>query len=98
MLKGHYFLAAVLTALLVAPAQADVLLIDAIKAAPTSTSDGQALPHRGMTMAQVRARNGEPTLAHSPIGAPPITRWDYPEYSVFFEHQYVLDTVVHHKP
>jgi hypothetical protein len=29
------------------------------------------------------------------VGHPPITRWDYPAYSVFFEHDHVLHTVAH---
>jgi hypothetical protein len=28
------------------------------------------------------------------VGAPPITRWDYAGFSVFFEHDRVIDAVV----
>ena len=31
---------------------------------------------------------------HKPIGQPPITRWDYDGYSVFFENSTVIDVVV----
>lgn len=48
-------------------------------------------PSRGMTMAAVEARFGEPASRHAAVGQPPITRWDYGDFSVFFE----LDRVVH---
>jgi hypothetical protein len=28
------------------------------------------------------------------VGEPPISRWDYPAYSVFFEGPFVIHTVV----
>lgn len=98
MFKGHIFLALVLGALLTAPVHAEVLLIDAIKQEPTNASDGLPRPTRGMTMQQVRAKFGEPSKAYPWVGDPPITRWDYPGYSVYFEREYVLNTVVHRKP
>ncbi len=54
-------------------------------------------PTRGMTMSQVESKFGTPREKHAAVGQPPITRWDYDNFSVFFEHQYVLDAVVHHK-
>jgi hypothetical protein len=98
MFKGHIFLALVLGALLSAPAHAEVLLLDAIKQEPPNSSEGLPRPARGMTMDQVRTAFGEPSKTYPAVGEPPITRWDYPAYSVFFEHQYVLNTVVHRKP
>lgn len=84
-------------ALFVAPSlMADVLLIDAIQGEPLNSPEGLPRPSRGMTMEQVKARFGEPAVEHPRVGEPPITRWDYDQYSVFFEHQYVLTSVVHH--
>jgi hypothetical protein len=51
-------------------------------------------PRRGVTMTQVEARFGAPATRHEAIGAPPITRWDYPGFSVFFERDRVIDAVV----
>jgi len=51
-------------------------------------------PHRGSTMAAVEGRFGEPTSRHSAVGEPPITRWDYPQFSVYFEHDRVLHAVL----
>lgn len=52
------------------------------------------LPGRAMTMAQVENRYGAPRVKHRTVGDPPITRWDYADFSVFFEHKRVLHAVV----
>ena len=72
-------------------ALADTLLIDAVNQDAKVPS-----PSRGMSMAQVESRFGAPLEKHGAIGQPPISRWDYPGYSVFFEHSTVLHSVVHH--
>lgn len=51
-------------------------------------------PARGITMNRVEAQFGAPTERHNAIGNPPITRWDYPGFSVFFEHQHVIHSVI----
>jgi hypothetical protein len=51
-------------------------------------------PSRGMSMTQVESRFGAPAQRHSAVGAPPITRWDYPGFVVFFEYQHVVHAVV----
>jgi hypothetical protein len=51
-------------------------------------------PARGLTMAQVKDKLGSPTQEVAAIGTPPITRWEYPGYVVFFESDRVLHTVV----
>lgn len=51
-------------------------------------------PHRGMRMEQVEHDFGEPATRHPTVGKPPITRWDYPQFSVFFEGDRVIHTVV----
>ncbi len=57
-----------------------------------------ARPTRGMRMTQVERKFGEPATRHPAVGRPPITRWDYPEFSVFFEHDIVLHSVVTGNP
>lgn len=76
-------------------AKADVLLLEAIQHEPPNAPEGIPRPSRGMTMDQVRQQFGEPLKEHPWVGDPPITRWDYDKFSVFFENQYVLDTVIH---
>jgi hypothetical protein len=52
-----------------------------------------AKPKRGVTMTQVEAKFGAPVAKHDAVGQPPITRWDYQGFSVFFEHDRVIDSV-----
>jgi hypothetical protein len=68
-------------------------------AAPAST----ILPGKGQTMAEVSKKFGQPRLKHAAVGGgqpkqPPITRWDYEGFSVFFEHSHVIDAVVPDRP
>ena len=51
-------------------------------------------PRGGMKMEQVERKFGEPTKRHETVGKPPITRWDYPQFSVFFEGDRVIHSVV----
>jgi hypothetical protein len=53
-----------------------------------------ATPARGLTMTKVEAQYGAPAERHAAVGNPPITRWDYPGFSVFFEHEHVIHSVV----
>ncbi len=76
-------------------ASGEVLLIDALRQDPPNAPGGLERPVRGMTMAQVEVRFGPPKTRHPAVGDPPITRWDYDGFSVYFEHQYVLHSVVH---
>jgi hypothetical protein len=54
---------------------------------------GTEKPKRGVTMSQVEAKFGAPVTKHDAVGAPPITRWDYAGFSVFFERDRVIDAV-----
>jgi hypothetical protein len=51
-------------------------------------------PGRGMSMQAVEAKFGAPQERHAAVGKPPITRWDYSAFSVFFEYERVIDAVV----
>jgi len=47
----------------------------------------------------VEATFGAPTTRHAPVGGgsastPPITRWDYPAFSVYFENSHVVNAVL----
>jgi hypothetical protein len=54
-------------------------------------------PSRGSTMASVEQHFGAPSQKHATVGGapaqPPITRWDYPSFSVFFERDRVITAV-----
>ena len=72
-------------------ANSDVLLFDAIQ----SGSGAVAAPARGLSMDQVRSRFGDPGNEIPWVGDPPITRWVYDDYTVYFEYQYVINSVIH---
>jgi hypothetical protein len=76
------------------PAAADTLLIQRTQAASHAN-----LPKRGASMASVEAAYGTPATKHAPVGGgsastPPITRWDYPTFSVYFENSHVVNAVL----
>ncbi|MET0986927.1 MAG: hypothetical protein ABW034_16140 [Steroidobacteraceae bacterium] len=50
-------------------------------------------PSRGMSMHTVESRYGEPTKRLEAVGQPPITRWEYPGFVVYFENQMVIHAV-----
>lgn len=60
--------------------------------APSGTR--MATPGRGLSMAQVEQRYGEPARRVGAVGQPPISRWVYPGFVVYFEGNLVLHSVV----
>ncbi|PRB82201.1 phosphodiesterase [Pseudomonas sp. MYb185] len=56
------------------------------------------LPQRGTSTSAVQQRHGAPTTRHAAVGQPPISRWDYPGFSVYFEHDKVIHSVRQHIP
>jgi hypothetical protein len=77
---------------------AQMTVADTLKI-PVGTQ-GQTIekPSLGQTMTTVKAAYGEPEKVSGPTGEPPITRWDYSAFSVYFEHDSVLHSVVRHQP
>jgi len=73
-----------------APLMADVLLIEEVR-----QSDRMDLPLNGHTMDEVESRFGSPVNKHAAVGDPPIARWEYDRWSVYFEFGRVLFTVLH---
>jgi hypothetical protein len=69
--------------------QADVLLIERVEA-----KAGTDVPQKSATMDQVRAKYGDPMGQRAAVGDPPITRWEYADFIVYFEHQHVITTVL----
>ena len=81
------------TLALAGPAAADTLLIDRVERAASLPR-----PTQGLSMAEVRARYGDPVAQFAPVGGgrpqhPPITRWQYDGYTVYFEHEKVIYSV-----
>lgn len=76
---------------LMAPASADTLLIEKVREAML-----RDIPHNGLSMREVENRFGQPLQRNAPVGQPPITRWIYDDYSVYFEYETVIESVLHH--
>ena len=76
-----------------AVAQADTLLIQSVQQAEATRSER---PASGLTKAEVEARFGAPTRMIAAIGDPPISRWEYPTFTVYFEHERVIHAVARH--
>jgi hypothetical protein len=55
---------------------------------------GVAAPARGMTMAQVASKFGDPVSKVAAVGTPPISRWEYSGFVVYFERDHVIHAVV----
>lgn len=53
-------------------------------------------PRTGLSKEQVTARFGEPRSKSGPVGEPPIYSWDYGQFSVYFESDRVIHSVVKH--
>ncbi len=78
--------------LLLAPAVvfADVLIIDEVR--QVGRMD---LPENGQSKSAIETKFGNPGYRHQAVGDPPIYRWDYGTYSVYFEYDLVLFSVLH---
>ena len=70
---------------------ADVLLIEEVRERMQ-----RDLPANGLTKDQVEQRYGAPGERRAPVGEPPISRWLYEDYSVYFENELVIESVLHH--
>lgn len=55
-------------------------------------------PVRGMSADQVLEQYGLPKSTSGPVGDPPISIWRYPDYSVYFESDTVIHSVLTHTP
>jgi len=72
----------------------DVLLIDVINDEPNNSEMGVLRPVNGQSMEQVSAKFGEAEKTYPAIGKPPITRWNYAKFAVYFEHNIVIHSVL----
>ena len=93
-MKRPALILALVAALATPLASADTLLIQR-----ATVAQKQDLPRRGASMAQVEARDGAPQQKFAPVGGggprtPPITRWQYETFSVYFENSHVVDAVL----
>lgn len=66
----------------------------------SQASDLQSVdrPERGLTKAAVIADFGEAITVGPAVGEPPISRWEYEDFFVYFEYEHVIHTVLKHRP
>lgn len=88
-MRSNRWILSVLAALVMSgpAAAADTLTTPA---APEASGER---PTRGMSMEKVEAVFGAPAQRVAPVGEPPITRWEYPGFVVYFEHHLVIHSV-----
>ena len=89
MTKLRVLSAIALLATFGAAANAETVYMDGVAAA---SDDGR--PSRGMTQTSVESNFGSPVSTEAAVGEPPITRWVYADFVVFFEYDRVIHAVI----
>ncbi|PHS25734.1 MAG: hypothetical protein COA83_04785 [Methylophaga sp.] len=59
-----------------------------------NSSAGVLRPTRGISMSAVTQKFGQAQQKSAAIGEPPITKWTYPDFIVFFEYSQVIHSVI----
>lgn len=80
---------------------ATVMMLPSLATAETSTANPDnaevstigVMPHRGMTMERVRQSFGAPAKTVAAVGNPPISRWIYDGFVVYFENNHVIHSL-----
>ena len=73
---------------LLGAANAQTLKMDGASAAGSDPR-----PTRGMSQTNVRSKFGSPAAVRAAVGDPPITRWEYQDFIVYFEYDKVIHAV-----
>ena len=76
------------------PISAEVISITDPRYTVANDASGVVRPTRGMSMKAVAQHYGQPASKSATVGEPPITKWTYPEFVVFFEYNTVIHSVV----
>jgi hypothetical protein len=104
-MKATLWAICLITTALASPVNAQVLEMpeeapmpepEAVEPAPESGTFTVTLPGRGMTKDQVEERFGSPPEKVGAVGEPPISRWVYSGFTVYFEYDHVIHAVNHH--
>jgi len=53
-----------------------------------------ATPTTGLSKTQVKSQYGEPQTENPAKGKPPISSWEYAEFTVYFESDHVIHSVI----
>jgi len=55
------------------------------------------MPSKWESKSDVEAQFGQPVGRYQPVGTPPITRWVFDRFTVYFEYDHVIHAVAHHQ-
>jgi hypothetical protein len=69
---------------------ADTLIVDGLNQTAGTVSER---PNRGQSMDKVESVWGQPQAKQGAVGDPPISRWEYSDFIVYFEYQHVIHAV-----
>jgi len=96
-MKSQLWLSFLVTAALAGPVNGEVLDMPEPEAVPATEEQvfSVTLPGRGMTKDQVESRFGSPPEKVEAVGEPPISRWVYSGFTVYFEYDHVIHAVNH---
>ena len=70
---------------------------DTLEMDGTAPGSDSARPSRGMTAVSVESKFGPPAAKEAAVGEPPISRWEYKDFVVFFEYDRVIHAVAKRK-
>ncbi len=73
---------------------AETLGMEGTDSADTLAYDESGRPVRGTTQANVEARYGAPQKVDDAVGDPPISKWHYEKFVVYFEYDRVIHAVL----
>jgi len=79
--------------LFIGSTSAETLQMEGTDNADQSAYANSGKPTRGMTQARVEANFGAPQSRRAAVGDPPISRWDYAKFVVYFEYDRVIHAV-----
>src|SRR5690606_3489300 len=92
-LRMHRLFIALFTLTLTTPSIAETIRIPVGHQGQTETP----MPSRGQSKASVLERFGLADQEHPAVGKPPISRWDYRTFSVYFQDKHVINSDRHHQ-
>ncbi|MFQ6004753.1 MAG: hypothetical protein ACE5OQ_04545 [Woeseia sp.] len=75
-------------------ANAQTLEMEGTVNADQTAYEESGRPTRGMTQARVEALYGAPQNIEAAVGDPPISRWHYEKFVVYFEYDRVIHAVL----
>jgi hypothetical protein len=67
---------------------------ETVRTSVISAGEDGSRPTRGTTQAQVESKFGSPVSKIAAVGDPPISRWEYQDFTVYFEYDRVIHAVL----